>query len=531
MKKRKICLALVFCLFLQFVVITIPAGAVETTMEKANAMRDLGLFQGTDKGFELDRAPSRLEGMVMFIRLMGAEAIARAEKNPHPFTDVPSWADPYVGFAYANGLTKGVSATQFGAKDAMSVNQYVTLLLRLLDYNDANGADFTWDKALEKAVEIQMFTPGQAEDLRRNQPTRGTMVYISWAALTQPFKGETVYTLTRYLVEVGVFTEAQARMYGLWNETGKPYLADTLVLADIGSKWHITMDGTDGLIYYDYVKGVINRIDLAKGKREEPVQLLDVNTATLTVDVEGASATYTDLEIEQVYADDVNQRLIVSGTFQQKDTSASGGWTSTNAPQFYRGYFVLKNGALEVLYSCPNGNKLAYLNHIFETQKNGKYVIGDDYRGHKQKLRSWKPERDELTDIGTEIWEDDITVAQIGSDLYAVRTGYLYQYNFSGQTWESLAQIGSLQDTVSSRNGAFYIFCVDYGYGNYKGKVIALRPDGMVKVMFDYNEDIDIRDLNPITALPECFITTDETFVFYDDNAGAIRIIYKNPDI
>lgn len=531
MKKRKMCLALVLCLFLQLVVLTTPAAAVETTMEKANALRDLGLFRGSDKGFELERAPNRVEGLVMLIRLMGAETAALTENNSHPFTDVPAWADPYVGFAYQNGIVNGVSTTGFGSKNVMSVNQYITMLLRLLGYSDQNGVDFTWDKALEKAVEIRMFTSGQADDLRREQPTRGTLVYISWAALTQPFKGETVYTLTRYLVEVGVFTEAQARMYGLWNEVGKPYLTDTLVLADIASKWHMTMDGTDGLIYYDQVKGEINRIDLANGKRGEPVQLLDVNNATLTVNIEGTATTYTDLDVEQVYADDVNQRLIVSGVFNKKDAAASGGWTNAKAPETYRGYYVLKDKTLEVLYSCPQGNALYYLNHIFETQKNGKYVIGDDYRNQKQRLRSWKPERDELTDIGTNIWEDDISVAQIGSDLYAVRSGYLYQFNFSSQSWESVMQVGVTQDTVSSRNGAFYICCVDDGYGDYLGKMIAVRPDGLGKVMFDYNEDIDIIDLNPIGLLPECLITTDETFVFYDDDAGAIRIIYQNPDI
>lgn len=39
----------------------------------ADALKDLGLFSGSDKGYELDRAPTRLEAGVMLVRLLGAE--------------------------------------------------------------------------------------------------------------------------------------------------------------------------------------------------------------------------------------------------------------------------------------------------------------------------------------------------------------------------------------------------------------------------------------------------------------------------
>ena len=46
----------------------------------------------------------------MLTRLLGAEKTALAGNWKHPFTDVPQWADKYVGWLYQNGLTKGVSA-------------------------------------------------------------------------------------------------------------------------------------------------------------------------------------------------------------------------------------------------------------------------------------------------------------------------------------------------------------------------------------------------------------------------------------
>lgn len=65
-----------------------------TTLQKAEALKTLGLFQGTNKGFELEKTLTREQAITLIVRLLGAEAEAK-EKNPaHPFTDVLAWASP-----------------------------------------------------------------------------------------------------------------------------------------------------------------------------------------------------------------------------------------------------------------------------------------------------------------------------------------------------------------------------------------------------------------------------------------------------
>ena len=56
---------------------------------------------------------TRSEAAVMLVRLLGKEDEALAQSPSHPFTDVPQWASPYVGWLWTNGLAKGVSATTF----------------------------------------------------------------------------------------------------------------------------------------------------------------------------------------------------------------------------------------------------------------------------------------------------------------------------------------------------------------------------------------------------------------------------------
>ncbi len=139
-------------IFIITTLLTISVSASETSPE-ADYLNAIGLLRGTAKGYELEKSMTRLEGAVMIVRLLGDEAQAIKDNDNHPFTDVPSWGDAYVGYMYKHGLTSGKSATLYGANDEMTEVQYVTFLLRSLGYDDREG-DFYWADALAKAYEV-----------------------------------------------------------------------------------------------------------------------------------------------------------------------------------------------------------------------------------------------------------------------------------------------------------------------------------------------------------------------------------------
>lgn len=169
---------------------------------KAAALKSLGLFQGVSAdNFDLARETSRAEALVMFIRIIGAEKTALAGKNSHPFSDVPAWADAYVGYAYCQGLTNGISSTEFGADRGASAAMYLTFVLRALAYSDQNSRDFSWDKPFSLAGSLGL-TPA-AVDL--NHFLRADMVLVSWAALEAPMRGSGVL-LSEALMQKGLFT-------------------------------------------------------------------------------------------------------------------------------------------------------------------------------------------------------------------------------------------------------------------------------------------------------------------------------------
>lgn len=143
-----------------------------------------GILKGNDGVFDLDMPLTRAQGAIMIVRLLGKEEEAKNMNLPCKFIDVPQWASYYVSYAAENGITKGYSDTIFGAGDPLSANQYLTLVLRAMGYDDAEG-DFTWDRAAEKALEIKLIGSSCKEQyMRSNLFLRDNVAVISYNALT-----------------------------------------------------------------------------------------------------------------------------------------------------------------------------------------------------------------------------------------------------------------------------------------------------------------------------------------------------------
>ncbi len=204
-KVIKFLLALLLVLSLGSESIVIAANVDNT--DKADAMKAIGLFSGTSKGYELDRAPTRLEAAVMLVRLLGKETEARSVTSAHPFTDVPKWADPYVGFMYSNDLTAGIGNNLFGSDKFVDSKSYMTFVLRALGYSDSNG-DFTWTTAMEFAVKKGLLSDTERKNIIGQSFLRDELVYLSYKGLKGKLKDEP-NSLADKLIENGII-EPQA---------------------------------------------------------------------------------------------------------------------------------------------------------------------------------------------------------------------------------------------------------------------------------------------------------------------------------
>ncbi len=196
-------LAVIMCITCSSVVVN---GQRDITKEEvwAQELKDLGLFRGvSETDFDLDRAPSRVEALVMLIRVLGKESEVIGETWKHPFSDVPGWADNYVGYAYSKGLTNGQSATQFGTGEANAA-MYLTFVLRALGYSDANGKDFDWKDPYTLSRIVGILN----DDVNTDEFLRADVVLVSHYALSAYLKGSQ-QTLAQKLISSGVFTQSE----------------------------------------------------------------------------------------------------------------------------------------------------------------------------------------------------------------------------------------------------------------------------------------------------------------------------------
>ena len=207
MKQKIVKSILLVCLALS---LALPVSAANGQRAAADRLYALGLFNGVSNNadgtpdYALERSMTRQEAVTMLVRLLGAEEEAKKGSWYLPFTDVDDWARPYVGYAYATGLTNGLSATTFGGTQPVTATQYITFVLRAMGY--ASEIHFAWDAAW-KFTDMMGITAGQYHDGNNRDFLRGDAVLVSAAALDAMIADGSGRTLLALLEERGAVTD------------------------------------------------------------------------------------------------------------------------------------------------------------------------------------------------------------------------------------------------------------------------------------------------------------------------------------
>ena len=140
---RKTIVLAILSLCLTALTVGVSAVSPEEAETAAEILHDLGLFRGTGTAsdgapvYDLDRVPTRDQAVIMLVRLLGREDEALSGDWELPFTDVTpgSLSSHYIGYAWTNGLTKGVTETTFHGTDPVTRDQYLLFLMRVMRYD------------------------------------------------------------------------------------------------------------------------------------------------------------------------------------------------------------------------------------------------------------------------------------------------------------------------------------------------------------------------------------------------------------
>lgn len=164
------------------------------------ALKTFNVLYGTDKGLELDSELLKLQGALIYARLLGLEEEIEdfAKANPSydsGFTDVPEWAKPTMNYLIYNKLIYG-EGNLYGSYDPMSEAQLAALILRALGYSEEDG-DFVLADAPKKACELGFCSTycNGFEREYKDRLTRRDMSYIVFNSLFVQNKAKTAHLI------------------------------------------------------------------------------------------------------------------------------------------------------------------------------------------------------------------------------------------------------------------------------------------------------------------------------------------------
>ena len=210
MKKRIIALLMAVVLISTFAVTACTASS--NAEQSADALYTLGLFHGIGDingvpTYSLDSELTRAQAIILLVRMLGKEKEALNGNWEHPFKDTEEYYDKYVGYAYAKGLTKGVSENAFDGSFQTNNQMFATFCIRALGYkdktseDDENG-DFWWADSPKYAEALGITISND------NEFKRSDAVQTFWDTLSKNING-TDKSMAEKLIEEGVFTKAQ----------------------------------------------------------------------------------------------------------------------------------------------------------------------------------------------------------------------------------------------------------------------------------------------------------------------------------
>lgn len=179
--KKTLSLLLVLAMVLSSFTFAFAEEAVKTPGE---VLKDLGVLAGNAEGdLMLDKELLRQDMIVLLSRLYGQEDEAKAFEGKTSFTDVKdSYYVPFMAWAEANKLTKGVGEGLFGFGRPVTTKEVANFMLNALGYTDVK-----WEDVAEKAVKLDLVA--EDADLEANC-IRSLMAEITLKALGLKVNGE-----------------------------------------------------------------------------------------------------------------------------------------------------------------------------------------------------------------------------------------------------------------------------------------------------------------------------------------------------
>lgn len=164
-----------------------PASAAAQSSELDAAvayLRQTGVMVGDQNGeMHLDRGLNRAEMAAILARMTVNQEHLMADKAFYAgqctFTDVPEWAQVYVGYCATNYIVAGYGGGLYGSYDPVTPAAACTVMLRCLGHPET---DWSYRTAVQKAVQLNL---APMESLTGAEISRGGMAILVYRTMAQ----------------------------------------------------------------------------------------------------------------------------------------------------------------------------------------------------------------------------------------------------------------------------------------------------------------------------------------------------------
>ncbi len=247
---------------------------------------------------------------------------------------------------------------------------------------------------------------------------------------------------------------------------------------------------------------------------------------TVEKEVEITTAKYSDYTAQQIYYDKTSGKLLLVGYFTKKENEqgekGSGEyWHTLNA-----------NDTEEVIsrheFVFRDYNNRVTEEHIIGSLPNGQVVFVRDncYWGNRALCLLSLEDGSVSWLLSGDNYPWSYFALQKGNILYMFG-GEIYRYNFGTQNAEEVQTEFSLSAQKLGMQGSSFYF-----WNITSGKITAydVSKEKFRTLDIDTQNGVDLEDGAFLSDKSEnciMLVTSDESFVFYDGDANALRILYK----
>jgi Big-like domain-containing protein len=231
----------------------------EDKVEVGAFLETVGVLQGDEEGnLMLDNTLLRRDMVILLSRLMGVEEVAKDfPAESLTFEDITdAHYNGYIAWSVENALIKGHSEDLFGFNENVTAQQYVTVLMRALDYDVEDEAYAT---VLADAKELGLC--GDLEVENDDQITRGQMAVMTFNALGATMNDSEVTLAESLGVEMPEPEVTEA------TEVENVY-ADNLKEIVVEFDGQVEKDSAELEVNYSLDKGDIKKAVLSEDKTE-----------------------------------------------------------------------------------------------------------------------------------------------------------------------------------------------------------------------------------------------------------------------